>query len=187
MNDFVAACMEPDEWRLWQQANRRITGFFGEAQPVDRPCDECPLSFALEMRAVDRCNGEPMGEPEDEQEDEPMEMARISAQRVSVQVNAPCPTCLHREVCAIKADVDGAGNAEVGLRSLNPALTPRLTVDLECAFYLRERGAKVPPQRSRNALAGASGWTEERKAKWNEQMAARRAAKAAEREAAEAA
>jgi hypothetical protein len=137
VTEWTAACMDPDEWRLWIDANRRAS-----QNRVSRPCNECPLGFAVEMRAIGRCNGEPSGAPEDEEaEDEPMDIARVSTQRVTVEVIAPCPTCLHRDVCAIKADVDGAGAAEVGLRALSPALTPRVTVDLECAFYLRDRSA----------------------------------------------
>lgn len=178
MTDWVAACMDPDEWALWVDANRRSA-----AHRISRPCDECPLGFALEMRAINRCNGEPSGAPEPDEQEETMDIARVSAQRVSVQVHAPCPTCLHRDVCAIKADVDSAGNAEVGLRSLSPALTPRLTVDLDCAFYLRDKAAGKTPKPQQSS-AGSSGWTEERKAKWRDDMAARRAAKRAEREAA---
>jgi hypothetical protein len=135
------------------------------------------------MRAINRCNGEPSGAPEPDEQEEPMEIARVSAQRVSVQVHAPCPTCLHRDVCAIKADVDSAGNAEVALPTLSPALTPRLALTLDCAFYLRDKTAGKTPK-SQQSSAGSSGWTDERKAKWRDDMAARRAAKRAEREAA---
>ncbi|MCU0250240.1 MAG: hypothetical protein MUE61_08535 [Vicinamibacterales bacterium] len=39
--------MEPDEWATWQR------------HETDRPCEECPVSFAIAMRAEHRCNGIP--------------------------------------------------------------------------------------------------------------------------------
>lgn len=40
-------CMEPDEWATWQR------------HEAGRPCDECPIAFAIAMRAEHRCNGIP--------------------------------------------------------------------------------------------------------------------------------
>jgi hypothetical protein len=178
MTDWVAACMEPDEWALWTEANRRSA-----AHRISRPCEDCPLGFALEMRAIGRCNGEPAGAPEDEdQEDEPMEIAQVKAQPVAVAVTAPCETCIHREVCAIRLSIDAVAHRDVDviLPKLDVALKPTLTMAIDCSFYARDRAVKLTSQ---VAAAGRSGWTEERKARWHEQMAARRAAKA-EREAA---
>lgn len=67
---WVAACMEPDEWEAWQVSNRRIA-VSGRAP---RPCSDCPLGFAAEMRSVGRCNGSPNGvddHEEDEMPDDP--------------------------------------------------------------------------------------------------------------------
>lgn len=180
MSEWRAACMDDDEWRLWNQANRSISA---GSHRVDRPCRECPLGFALEMRAINRCNGEPSGAPEPDEEEEPMEVARISSQRVSVNVAAPCATCLHRDVCAIKEDVDRAGSAEVGLPQLSPALKPVLSLVLDCAFYLRDKAAgktvsDEPKKRN---------WSPEQRQAAADRLAAMRAAKAAkaaEREAA---
>jgi hypothetical protein len=52
------ACMTLEEFELWCAANARAG-----SQRAPSPCSDCPLSFAIEMRAEDRCNGEPGGEP----------------------------------------------------------------------------------------------------------------------------
>ena len=45
-------CQTDEEWTLWQvQHSANLT--------LISPCDVCPMSFALEMRAIDRCDGEP--------------------------------------------------------------------------------------------------------------------------------
>ena len=46
------ACMDPTEYALWSRANAALK--FRET-----PCHDCPMSFALEMRAEGRCDGEP--------------------------------------------------------------------------------------------------------------------------------
>lgn len=49
--------MDADEWALWQRLNpQRNT--LNLRYVVDRPCSDCPASFARQMRAVGRCNGE---------------------------------------------------------------------------------------------------------------------------------
>lgn len=50
---FTPACMDAAEFELWQRANRDTH------HPAQRPCFDCPLWFAAEMRAMDCCNGEP--------------------------------------------------------------------------------------------------------------------------------
>ncbi len=49
------ACMEADDWTDWQAFNRTA----GSTMRAQRPCDDCPMSFALEMFAARRCNGVP--------------------------------------------------------------------------------------------------------------------------------
>lgn len=163
--------MEPTEWSLWTEANRRVGLGSGR---ISRPCEECPLAFALEMRAVGRCNGEPDGAPEDE-EDEPMDVSRVKGQPVTVTVSAPCGTCLHRQVCAIKADVEAASEADVALPLLSPALKPALSIELECGFYAKERGLTArkdgQPKKGRE-------WTPEQRQAAAARLAAGRAAKA---------
>ncbi len=61
------ACMADDEYAGWAKMNARITG---HSQRAKRPCADCTLGYASEMRAVGRCNGTPGSiekEPEMEQ------------------------------------------------------------------------------------------------------------------------
>ncbi len=61
-------CMDPDEWEAWQGTNRRLT-YQGDQAP--RPCADCLLGYAAEMRAEGRCNGEPAGDHHEEEGDMP--------------------------------------------------------------------------------------------------------------------
>jgi hypothetical protein len=49
--------MSADELASWQDMNSQTT-----SHRTDRPCHDCPVAFAMEMRALGRCNGEPMEE-----------------------------------------------------------------------------------------------------------------------------
>ena len=49
------ACMDASDWTDWQRFNERA----GSTMRAQRPCDDCPMSFALEMFAARRCNGVP--------------------------------------------------------------------------------------------------------------------------------
>lgn len=46
-------CMTADEARLWDAANRYMV------HRAASPCDDCPLAFAREMRALGCCDGVP--------------------------------------------------------------------------------------------------------------------------------
>ena len=75
---MTPACMTPDELRLWQDANRVLT-----TTKSDTPCRDCPLAFAVEMRAIDCCNGVPLEgrsgrPPEAEQTQRQAQWARAS-------------------------------------------------------------------------------------------------------------
>ena len=48
--------MDDAEWELWREANALTQR--GRAQ-LDSPCPDCLPAFATEMRALDRCDGEP--------------------------------------------------------------------------------------------------------------------------------
>jgi hypothetical protein len=57
--------MSEDEWSDWQRHNQSMGS--GRAK---RPCEDCLLGFAAEMRLEGRCNGTPAGdhtEPEEEE------------------------------------------------------------------------------------------------------------------------
>ena len=51
---MTPACMTTEELLLWDEANR-IT-----SKTAETPCRDCPVAFAVEMRAVGRCNGVPL-------------------------------------------------------------------------------------------------------------------------------
>lgn len=55
ISDWEPACMEPEELADWRAFNRTA----GPNDRARRPCDDCPMSFALEMFAARRCNGIP--------------------------------------------------------------------------------------------------------------------------------
>ena len=50
-------CMDDEEWDGWQAGNR-VQPMQGQA---GSPCEDCLPGFALEMRAVSRCDGIPTG------------------------------------------------------------------------------------------------------------------------------
>lgn len=52
---WAPACMADREWALWRKVNARTSA----QDRAVRPCADCPISFALEMRAEGRCNGLP--------------------------------------------------------------------------------------------------------------------------------
>lgn len=54
--DWKPLCMSDDDYAGWLTHNGRITNK-GERAP--RPCSDCSVEYAAEMRAVDRCNGSP--------------------------------------------------------------------------------------------------------------------------------
>ena len=49
------SCMTEDEFRAWQDANRKAS----PAAQVIRPCSDCPASWARQMRGLGRCEGRP--------------------------------------------------------------------------------------------------------------------------------
>jgi hypothetical protein len=63
-----AECMDDEEWARWVETNP-IAGF-QDATIAPRPCTDCPLGFAAEMRAEGRCNGSPGWQPPADEEEE---------------------------------------------------------------------------------------------------------------------
>ena len=70
---FTPLCMDADELAGWRAQNDRNR--HGNGIRAKRPCEDCLLGFAAEMRAVGRCNGEPGGDGADDQEPEAPEEA----------------------------------------------------------------------------------------------------------------
>lgn len=57
---WAPACMTADEWEGWRAANQRLyTRARWFTHPTERPCIDCPLTWAAEQRLAGRCNGEP--------------------------------------------------------------------------------------------------------------------------------
>lgn len=163
--------MEPDEWDLWVARNPRHLG----AKVADRPCADCPLGFAAEMRAIGRCNGEPQGhEEESDVNVTGIEVTGAVTQERRIEVLAPCGTCLHRQVCGLKDKLEAAGEADVTMARLPDELHLVLQARVECAFYARDKAAGKP------ASAGdvdkpKRGWSPEQRAAAAERMRQRNA------------
>lgn len=65
--------MSESEYAAWVESNQRIAW-----NRAASPCDDCIVSFALEMRAQDRCDGTPGGW-EDDEDPTSIERAREAA------------------------------------------------------------------------------------------------------------
>lgn len=52
---FVPLCMVGDDLARWTALSEKLPA----AQRPPSPCSDCRLAFAVEMRAIDRCNGSP--------------------------------------------------------------------------------------------------------------------------------
>lgn len=53
--------MEPAEWIEWQQLNplwrgRKASNDVLKSDYAERPCTDCPVDYARQMRAIGRCN-----------------------------------------------------------------------------------------------------------------------------------
>lgn len=150
MTSWTPLCMDGDEYSSWREMNLRVA----KNSQATRPCADCPLGYAAEMRAVGRCNGSPGGV---EEEDE-VEITELKAKPaiVAVQVNVPCERCIHREVCGLRQQIADLDSVEMELPALNPALKPELTMAIDCGFYTPERkGGRPKRQMSDAALESA--------------------------------
>lgn len=138
---FRPACMAPDEHEAWIEMNRRTAT--ARAVAVARPCADCTLGFAAEMRAVGRCNGSPGGEEEEPMEPEPIDV-RLH-RRVPVSLSAPpCASCAHEPVCALRAALEGLTEIPVAAPPMPDGLRITLTAAVECAHFLRDRSSPTP-------------------------------------------
>lgn len=58
---FTPLCMDAEELAGWRAQNDRSR--HGNGIRARRPCEDCLLGFAAEMRALGRCNGETTRKP----------------------------------------------------------------------------------------------------------------------------
>jgi len=133
-------CMEPEEWVEWQAMNSRA---ISHEQRSDRPCADCPLGYAADMRAAGRCNGSPGGVEEDEVSDV-AERPRLMAvgRELPVALGLPCPRCAHKPVCSIRAVVEARlESLPVQLPILDPAITVVLTAAVTCGHFMKAPNA----------------------------------------------
>lgn len=83
---WAPACMDAAEWALWEGANRGLNGSWRAA----RPCADCPIAHAADMRAEGRCNGTPEGVAEEPiEEDEVVEQVEAPVVVVPVEPEPP--------------------------------------------------------------------------------------------------
>lgn len=162
-----AACMTADEWTAWQDTNRRIN----QGSQAPRPCSDCTLGFAAEMRAEGRCNGSPAGAEHDEEENDMDPVVtpepKAPTRQVRIAVTAPCGGCSHVQVCRIADEVRAIADTTVAVPKVGPSLALELSASISCEFYTPIRKAGRPPM------------TPEQRAAAGERLNAGRAAKKA--------
>lgn len=178
---WTAACMEPAEWVEWVALNPALTRLSDRAE---RPCADCPASYAAEMRAVGRCNGYPRGVDMSENgvTTMPRPLVNLTGKETTVDLALPCGRCAHAPVCRIKPQLEARlETLPVTLPQLDPAIRVALAATVECSQFLRASGAK-PAQRASGGQPGTrSPESRERMRQAQLDIAAR---KRAEREAA---
>lgn len=141
---WAAACMEPAEWALWQALIR-------PDEQVARPCDECPLGFAADMRGVGRCNGEPGGVAEDIEpieEEQPMPtpitVTTTQPRRLDLQLEAPCERCVHSAVCRILQELERIDTLTVPVPVLDDLVEITLAATITCGVFTPAKGKGTP-------------------------------------------
>jgi len=144
---WVAACMEPDEWAHWLATNPQATI---DSEFADRPCRDCPLTFATEMRALGRCNGTPAGlegapatrdDPEDDVTDQRSSISGgVRGQSTLALTAPPCDTCLHEPICVLKIALRKVTTAEITVAPLPDGLSIALEARVDCRFYNAKPG-----------------------------------------------
>ena len=153
---WAPACMDADELVTWAESNDHITS---RQERATRPCEDCPLGFAAEMRDLDRCNGTPGGVKEDEdmvtteegtaldltlKKEAPRPAIELRT-RVALDVSAPaCASCLHEPVCALRRALEGIGTVETTAPPLPDGLHLALVATIACDHYARDRAKPAP-------------------------------------------
>lgn len=189
---WAPLCIVPVDWAHWQRSNP-VKANVGAA----RPCDDCPLGFAAEMRSVGKCNGVPMGAEEedetvmsDEPKAKPWEMpptirtreavrmssavAALTGKELPVALAIPCGRCIHAPVCRIKPTIEARlETLPVSLPALDPAIKVTLSATVECSQFHRASSAGSGRRMSPEGIARI---TASNRARAERQRAARAAA-----------
>lgn len=198
---WAPLCMSDAEWRAWQALNP----FYSKHNPLvrksdvaARPCADCPLGYAAEMRALGRCNGTPAGVQDDEEEPamqvhastprpaNPVVLGAGDGQRrreLDVALDLPCPACIHREVCRIREGLEARlTTLPVLMPELDEALSVKVDAKVDCALFRPERPAKRGGGASRELSPAELAARQRAAAIMREHAAAKRAQRAAERD-----
>jgi hypothetical protein len=155
-------CMEPDEWADWQ----RLNPVLNQAIHAERPCADCPVGYARQMRAIRRCNGTPGLKEENDPVAE-----RDDLTTIEVASDAPCPSCVHRTVCGMRTAVESLRKLEILAPSLPKAVRTVISVEVECSEFLRDRSAA----NAKHSATSKASWTPEKRALAAERLRERRA------------
>lgn len=178
---WIAACLEPDEWEAWQRANRTLN----QSSQASRPCDDCTLGFAADMRALGRCNGQPGGIAPDhdtDHEEDPMEATittlaeKQPTAKARITIAAPCRDCTHAPVCRLRDAVIDAASLSVPVPVLGDGIAINLTGTVECDWFTKAKGSGMP-----RVVTKPRTWTDEQRAAQAERMRSVSAAKVAAR------
>lgn len=159
--DWSPDCMSDEEWADWRRLNpvyrNDATSRVPKTDMAARPCADCPLGYAAEMRALGRCNGTPAGVQDDEEEPamqqhastpdasttqapgRPVFTPLVRAGRTTelpVALDLPCPACIHREVCRIREGLEARlAKLPVLVPELDPALSVAVEAKIECSLF----------------------------------------------------
>lgn len=150
---FVPLCMDAGEWSEWREANDRLH-ISGRSE---RPCTDCPMGYAAEMRAQGRCNGTPGGVQDDEEDEEmdqrtdertaiPGPDPRPAGQPVDVAATLPCEGCLHAEVCRIRPGLERLARLTVIVPRVDAAIGVTLDAAVTCSLRMVPKKSRKPYQ-----------------------------------------
>lgn len=141
---LVLLCMDPDELAEWHRRNETAASYVGGRAAT--PCEDCLLAFALEMRAIKRCNGTPGAAADVEDQDEPETPAEEKHMAtVQVLITAPCETCAHEPVCGRKAAIDTITSVGIERDPMPKGLSMVFSAAVDCDAYMRLKGSHATP------------------------------------------
>lgn len=147
------ACMDAGELAAWEATNERLSSANMRAA---RPCTDCLLGFALEMRAEGRCNGTPGGatEEEEDMDETPTRTLVTAGASLPVSLALPCGTCAHAPVCRIRPELEALTSVAVSMPRIDKGAHVSLSASVECDWYAKAKGAPkaVPGEPRKNRL-----------------------------------